>query len=142
MADYERSNIRVSDTEREDALGKLGQHMTEGRLDIEEYGERTAKVAAAKTRGDVLALFDDLPEPRPTFGQPVPPPVVRAPRGGSPAQRIAPVLLPVALVMLAIGLTFALRVPFIFLLPFVFFFINSGRWRHGHGSGGYGPRGR
>jgi hypothetical protein len=141
VADYQRSNIRVSDSEREDALGKLGQHMTEGRLDIEEYGERTAKVAAAKTRGDVLELFSDLPEPRPTFGQPTPP-AIREPRTVSPAQRMAPVLVPVALVVLAVGLTFALRMPIFFFLPFIFFFASSGRWRHGHGSGGYGPRGR
>lgn len=142
MAEYQRSNIRVSDTEREDALGKLGQHMTEGRLDIHEYGERTAKVAAAKTRGEVLDLFGDLPEPRPTFGRPGPPPESRGPRTVSAAQRIAPVLVPVALIVLALALTFALRVPIFFLLPFIFFFASSGRWRHGHGSGGHGPRGR
>jgi len=138
VTDNQRSHIRVSDTEREDALGKLGQHMTEGRLDIEEYGERTAKVAAAKTRGDVLELFDDLPEPRPVFGRPAPPPVPAGPRAVSAGQRIAPVLVPVAVIVLALGLTFALRMPFIFLLPFVFFWANSGRWRH-HG---HGPRGR
>jgi hypothetical protein len=138
VTDNQRSHIRVSDTEREDALGKLGQHMTEGRLDIEEYGERTAKVAAAKTRGEVLELFDDLPEPRPVFGRPAPPPVLAGPRAMSTGQRIAPVLVPVAVIVLALGLTFALRMPFIFLLPFVFFWANSGRWRH-HG---HGPRGR
>lgn len=136
MAEYQRSEIRVSDTEREDALGKLGQHMTEGRLDIEEYGDRTAKVAAAKTRGEVLALFGDLPEPRPTFGQPAPPPVPREPRTVPVAQRVAPVLIPIALVMLALGLTFALRVPIFFLLPFLFFFVSGRGWRHGHGPGG------
>ena len=72
MSEYQSSDIRVSDTEREDALGKLGEHMSAGRLDIDEYGERTAKVATAKTRGEVLGLFGDLPEPRPAFGQPVP----------------------------------------------------------------------
>jgi Domain of unknown function (DUF1707) len=138
VAEYQRSEIRVSDTEREDALGKLGQHMTEGRLDIDEYGDRTAKVAAAKTRGQVLELFDDLPEPRPTFGQPSGPPALREPRTVSPAQQILPVLVPIALVMLALGLTFALRVPIFFLLPFIFFFANSRRWRHGHGPGGHG----
>lgn len=138
MADYQRSNIRVSDTEREDALGKLGQHMTEGRLDIHEYGERTAKVASAKTRGEVLELFGDLPEPRPTFGRPAPPPLeVGAPRTVSVAQKVTPVLVPIALILVALALTFALRVPIFFLLPFIFFFASSGRWRHGHG-----PRGR
>lgn len=138
MAEYQRSDIRVSDTEREDALGKLGHHMTEGRLDIDEYGERTAKVAAAKTRGQILELFGDLPDPRPTFGRPGPPPAHHEPRTVSTAQRIAPVLIPIMLVMVAIGLTFALRVPIFFLLPFIFFFASNRRWRHGHGPGGHG----
>jgi hypothetical protein len=41
--------------------------MSAGRLDIDEYGDRTARVAASKTRGELAALFHDLPEPRPTF---------------------------------------------------------------------------
>ncbi|GAB3463881.1 DUF1707 SHOCT-like domain-containing protein [Actinophytocola sediminis] len=137
MAEYQRSDIRVSDSEREDALGKLGEHMTDGRLDINEYGDRTAKVAAAKTRGEILELFDDLPDPRPTFGRPAPPPAPRGQRTVTTAQRIAPVLVPIALVMVAFALTFALRVPIFFLLPFIFFFASGNRWRHGNG-----PRGR
>ncbi|OLF04285.1 hypothetical protein BLA60_41560 [Actinophytocola xinjiangensis] len=136
MAEYQRSDIRVSDTEREDALGKLGQHMTEGRLTIDEYGDRTAKVAAAKTRGEVLTLFDDLPDPRPTFGRPSPPPATREPRTVSTAQKIAPVLIPIALVMAAVALTFALRVPIFFLLPFIFFLASGRGWGHGYRSGG------
>ncbi|OLF05946.1 DUF1707 SHOCT-like domain-containing protein [Actinophytocola xanthii] len=131
MTEYQRGNIRVSDTEREDALGKLGQHMSEGRLDIEEYGERTAKVATAKTRADVLALFDDLPEPRPAFGQPNPPAVVR-PRRAQVSRQLTP-LVPVLGIVLLIGLTIVLKVPFFFfMLPFIFFMVQSGRWGHHH----------
>lgn len=134
MADYQRSDIRVSDTEREDALGKLGQHMSEGRLDIEEYGERTAKVTAAKTRGELLDLFDDLPDPRPTFGRPAPSPS----RPVTAGQRIAPVLIPVVGVAAAIALVAVLKVPIFLILPFmIFFFVHSGRSRH-HGRGGGG----
>lgn len=64
----EPSNLRISDTEREDAISKLGEHLRIGRLDVDEYGERTAQVAAAKTRGELLAQFQDLPDPRPQFG--------------------------------------------------------------------------
>ena len=67
----EPSDLRISDSEREDAISKLGEHMSVGRLDVDEYGERTAKVAAAKTRGELLALFADLPDPRPSFGSPI-----------------------------------------------------------------------
>lgn len=140
MADYQRSNIRVSDTEREDALGKLGQHMSEGRLDLDEYGERTAKVTAAKTRGELLDLFGDLPEPRPAFGRPAPPAATRA--GGAPrpvpaGPRAVQVLAGVAAVALVIGLVAWVKVfPLIFVLPFVFFFVSGARWRHGHGPHG------
>jgi hypothetical protein len=129
VTEYQRSDIRVSDTEREDALGKLGEHMSAGRLDIDEYGDRTAKVAAAKTRGEVLELFGDLPEPRPTFGKPAQLPAPAVPRTVSFAQKVAPVLLPVAGVMLVLGLVFLIKLPFFFLIPFIFFAVQSGRWR-------------
>jgi hypothetical protein len=75
-------NIRIGDSEREDAIKALGEHYTAGRLDIDEYGERTAKVTAARVRADIYALFADLPEPQPTLspaaqpaGEAVAPPV-------------------------------------------------------------------
>jgi hypothetical protein len=129
VTDYQPSDIRVSDTEREDALGKLGEHMSAGRLDIDEYGERTAKVTAAKTRGEVLDLFGDLPEPRPAFGRPMPPPAPAAAREVSLGHKVAPVLIPIAAVVLALGLMFLIKLPFIFLLPFIFFAASSSRWR-------------
>lgn len=67
VAEFEASGIRISDTERESALTALGEHMGAGRLDIDEYGERSAKVSTAKTRAELLDLFTDLPEPHPTF---------------------------------------------------------------------------
>lgn len=141
MTEDQRAKIRVSDTEREDALGKLGEHMSSGRLDIDEYGERTAKVAAAKTRGDVLALFDDLPDPRPTFGQPAPP-AVRTPDAVAPgrtrtlAERVGPVVVPIVGVLAVVGLVFLLKAPFLLFVAFFFLASGGGRWR-GHG----GPRG-
>jgi hypothetical protein len=57
--------MRIGDTEREQALAALGEHMSAGRLDIDEYGERSAKVTAARTRGELHALFNDLPDPKP-----------------------------------------------------------------------------
>lgn len=134
MAEYQR-DIRVSDTEREDALTKLGAHMTEGRLTIDEYGDRTAKVATAKTRGDVLALFEDLPEPRPAFGRPASPAARAGPPG--PARRMMPTVVPVVGIIVAIGLLVALKIPFFALLPFIFIFAHSGRWgRHGRSGSG------
>jgi len=62
------SEIRVSDAERESALSALGTHMSTGRIDVDEFSERSAQVAAARTRGDLILLFADLPEPQPDFG--------------------------------------------------------------------------
>lgn len=129
VSEYQPSDIRVSDSEREDALAKLGEHMSAGRLDIDEYGERSAKVTAAKTRGELLDLFGDLPEPRPTFGRPAPPPLPAGARAPSLGSKVTPVLIPIAAVVLAFGLMFLIRMPFVFLLPFVFIAISSSRWR-------------
>lgn len=63
----ENPEVRIGDTEREQALQALGDHMAAGRLTVDEYGDRSAKVAAAKTRAELAALFTDLPEPHPKF---------------------------------------------------------------------------
>ncbi|ALG13654.1 DUF1707 SHOCT-like domain-containing protein [Kibdelosporangium phytohabitans] len=130
--------IRVGDAEREEALRALGDHMSAGRLDIDEYGERTARVAASKTRGDLLELFKDLPAPKPTFiAQPVVQPQaqpVPAMPGPAPPQRWSgsrtalktyAALIPVVWV-LAVMAFFVVKVPFVFLLP-VFVMIAGAR---------------
>ncbi|MFI9385180.1 DUF1707 domain-containing protein [Kutzneria sp. NPDC052558] len=58
-------DMRIGDTEREQALAALGEHMSAGRLDIDEYGERSAKVTAARTHRELVELFTDLPDPKP-----------------------------------------------------------------------------
>ncbi|TWP48293.1 DUF1707 domain-containing protein [Lentzea tibetensis] len=72
MSEIPPRDIRIGDDERSQALQVLGEHMSAGRIDVEEYGERSAKITTAKTRGELLALFTDLPDPRPTFGMPMP----------------------------------------------------------------------
>src|SRR5579871_6323409 len=57
--------MRVSDAEREAAAAELREHFTSGRLDQEELDERLAAIFAAKTRGDLNALFTDLPSSGP-----------------------------------------------------------------------------
>jgi hypothetical protein len=135
VSEYQPSDIRVSDTEREDALNKLGEHMSAGRLDLEEYGERTAKVATAKTRGELLGLFGDLPEPKPIFGHAVPAapaePVPRPSR--SIGQRVAPVLVPVVGIAAIVVLIAVVKLPFFFLFPVLFFAFGSSWWRGDRG---------
>jgi hypothetical protein len=58
--------MRLSDSERQDALDVLSEHVRTGRLDLDEYGTRSAKVTAAKRVSDLIPLFDDLPSPRPS----------------------------------------------------------------------------
>jgi hypothetical protein len=133
VSEFQSSDIRIGDSEREDALGKLGEHMSAGRLDIDEFGERSAQVTEAKTRGQLLELFGDLPEPRPAFGRPAPAAdhLTAAERAPAPslAQRVAPVLIPIAGVVALFALTFLLRVPFIILLPFIFVALSRSRWQ-------------
>lgn len=62
----ERPEYRLSDAEREEAIEALGEHLSSGRLDIDEYGDRTARVTAAKTRAELAPVFDDLPDPHPS----------------------------------------------------------------------------
>jgi hypothetical protein len=56
----------LSDDERQDALDVLEEHVRTGRLDIDDYGSRSAKVTAAKRVSELVPLFDDLPSPRPS----------------------------------------------------------------------------
>lgn len=54
-------NLRLSDNERISAMSALATHFTEGRLDSNEFDERTLAVSQAKTVGEVRPLFEDLP---------------------------------------------------------------------------------
>ena len=59
MADL--PEIRVGTAEREEALSRLGEHFSAGRLSVAEFDERSAIVAAATTKGQIDAVFSDLP---------------------------------------------------------------------------------
>jgi hypothetical protein len=59
---YSDQHIRVSDAERNEVAELLGQHYADGRLDQAEFDDRVGRTMAAKTRGDLAGLFDDLPE--------------------------------------------------------------------------------
>jgi hypothetical protein len=63
---YTDQHIRVSDAERQAVADRLGAHYADGRLDQAEFDERVTRTMAAKTRGDLDGLFDDLPDLEPT----------------------------------------------------------------------------
>ncbi|MGK5637746.1 DUF1707 SHOCT-like domain-containing protein, partial [Streptomyces sp. URMC 126] len=67
MTKLDRTQLRIGDDEREEALDALTTHSREGRLTIDEYGERAEALNEARTQADILALFKDLPEPRPSL---------------------------------------------------------------------------
>lgn len=75
-----RSTIRASDADREDVVGHLKRHYTEGRLTSEELSERVDAAYGAVVLSQLEALLADLPGPpleetashrRPAFGMPL-----------------------------------------------------------------------
>lgn len=82
------NSLRVSDAERNAAIDTLSQHLTAGRIDLDEYSTRSALINSARTVADLQAPFADLPGPRPVVS-PAPPrptlPAPSAPAGGYPA---------------------------------------------------------
>ncbi|QVQ50610.1 DUF1707 and DUF2154 domain-containing protein [Spiractinospora alimapuensis] len=57
--------VRASDAERDALVTRLGEAMAEGRLDVAEYEERVDVALAARSRGELERLTDDLPAPTP-----------------------------------------------------------------------------
>ncbi len=61
-ANPDRPDQRLSDAERDAAVGHLAAAQSEGRLNPAEYQERVSAARGAVTRGDLVPLFADLPE--------------------------------------------------------------------------------
>ncbi|MTD59033.1 DUF1707 domain-containing protein [Amycolatopsis sp. RM579] len=126
--------MRIGDADRETAMQALGDHMSAGRITLDEYGERSAQVTAAKTRGELADLFTDLPAPHPVFGEPPKQPVATPkPAGPVPyserplGQRAAAAILPLLFIgAVVLGLT--THVWWFIALPFVFGAIGQGLW--------------
>jgi hypothetical protein len=107
-------DIRIGDVEREHALELLGTHLGEGRLSVDEFGERSARIATAKTRGDLYSLFGDLPPPRPTFTRVEPVTRADAPVAERDPRFTGSVVMAVAIATVA--LFFVVKTPLVFLL--------------------------
>jgi hypothetical protein len=148
VSEFQDADLRVADSEREAALTVLGEHMSAGRLNIDEYGERSAQISTAKTRGELRALFADLPPPHPQFGQfgapgslqfgggAVPPPVV-APQSepmaappGRPMRALLAGLVPLA-ILVALGLDLVTHLWIFFLIPVAVMAFGSSMWGKG-----------
>ena len=121
MTDAPLPDLRIGDTERTEALRALDEHLTVGRLDIDEYGERSARITTARTRGELTELFADLPQPHPGFANAPVPVAGKAPAtrssGQSRGYQLASALVPLSGIA-AVVLFFGLSLPWvIFLLP-------------------------
>ncbi len=55
------SSMRISDSDRDRAVGVLRDHCAEGRLTLEEFSERMSSVLAARTHDDIQKVMSDLP---------------------------------------------------------------------------------
>ena len=55
--------LRVSDAERATAQERLRRAVGEGQLTLQEFDVRVTSVWAARTRGELVRLTADLPEP-------------------------------------------------------------------------------
>jgi hypothetical protein len=140
---YSDQHIRVSDADRNAVAELLGQHYADGRLDQAEFDERVSRTMAAKTRGDLAGLFDDLPETGPSGAGPVGPNDDRStlPRRG-PGRRgglVRPLLL-LALIFICANIAWhAFTTSFFFIQPLVWVFVivavimlvNRSARRHG-----------
>ena len=58
------SIIRASDRDRDDIAARLGDHLAAGRLDLAEFYRRLDAAFAARTTGELEAVFADLPQDR------------------------------------------------------------------------------
>lgn len=59
-----RSQVRVTDTERDRCADRLREAYQAGALSEDEFEERLSKALAARTRGDLVPLTRDLPRDR------------------------------------------------------------------------------
>jgi hypothetical protein len=58
---YPTGNLRVSDADRDRALGELSVALQAGRISADEFDERSAQALAARTGNELIAPLADLP---------------------------------------------------------------------------------
>ncbi|NYJ07781.1 DUF1707 SHOCT-like domain-containing protein [Petropleomorpha daqingensis] len=112
--------MRAGDADRAKAVERLGRHLGEGRLTVEEFDERVGQAHAAVYLDQLPPLFTDLP--------PDPTPV--APRRSRPpawAPSAAAIVLAAVVVSMSMVLAVHGVVP-IFPLLLLFFVLRSRRW--------------
>ena len=112
--------MRAGDADRAQAVERLGRHLGDGRLTVEEFDERVTQAHAAVYLDQLPPLFTDLPPE----AAPVPRPPAR------PA-RWAPTAAFVVLAALVVSWSMVMAVhgvPPIFPLLLLFVFLRHRRW--------------
>lgn len=79
-------NMRVSNAEREAIIAKLHAATEEGRLDLDEFADRSRQVYEARTYREVEGLLADLPETAGTLAVPT----AKAPANAPAEMRLNP----------------------------------------------------
>lgn len=59
--------VRIGTAERTEAMKALDQHLSDGRLGVNEYADRSAVAANATVAEELRGLFTDLPAPHPVL---------------------------------------------------------------------------
>ena len=115
--------MRAGDADRAKAVEKLGRHLGEGRLTVEEFDERVARAHAAVHLDELPPLLADLP--------PDPPPPAARPVGPPPwAPSVAFVVL-VALVLSSSVVMLVHGIPPVLPVLLLFVVARHRRWRRG-----------
>jgi hypothetical protein len=121
------AEIRIGDVERGDARALLDIHLSYGRLSVAEHEERCARAWEARTRGELEALFTDLPAPHPDLSsakRPADEVAVAEPKPAPPKKKPVRVDTPASSAFGAVaGLSVLLGIPGAILLT-----IFAGAW--------------
>jgi hypothetical protein len=125
--------IRASDDDRERTVEVLRDAYAAGRLDLDEFDQRTTAAYAARTWGDLRELTSDLPA-QPGLGTDLAGPGTPAPAAVNAGAQFAgrrpfvPVL-PIALVWLAVAAAAHATAAVIPLVLLTLFVVRAAGWR-------------
>lgn len=97
-------DLRIGDTDRDSAIGLLGEQYAAGRLTKDEFDERSDAVWSARTRGDLAPVFEDLPVRAPAV------PAASGPHPSRPGLPWGLPFLPVLFVLVAVAVLVKLPV--------------------------------
>ena len=111
--------MRAGDADRARAVEKLGRHLGDGRLSVDEFDERVARAHAAVYLDELPPLMVDLP------ADPQPPPRPARPSGWVPSAAVA-VLVALVLAWSVVALVHG--APPILAMLMLFVFLRHRRW--------------